>query len=56
LDLEDEENLDPETQAALDREVEEFRQRLESTNNQNGRKIQLPISAASFVSSLVGVH
>lgn len=48
---------DPEM-AEIDREVEEFRQRLESVNKQNrySPKLQLPISAASFVSSLVGVH
>jgi len=58
MEEEEEEDVDPEMQAAVDKEVEEFRQRLESmnTNTQNSRKLQLPISAASFVSSLVGVH
>jgi len=53
-----EEDIDPEMRAVLDREVEEFRQRLESINTQTrtAPKIPLPISAASFVSSLVGVH
>jgi len=51
-------DLDPEMRAALDKEVEEFRQRLESINSQTrtSPKIPLPIPAASFVSSLVGVH
>jgi len=51
-------DLDPEVKAALDKEVEEFRLRLESANSQTrtAPKIPLPISAASFVSSLVGVH
>lgn len=50
--------IDPEMEAALDREVEEFRQRLETINenNKDGPKIQLPASAASFASSVVGVH
>jgi len=51
-------DLDPEMRAALDKEVEDFRQRLESINSQTrtAPKIPLPVSAASFVSSLVGVH
>lgn len=51
-------DLDPEKRAALDKEVEEFRQRLETINSQRrtSPKIQLSPSAASFVSSLVGVH
>ena len=32
---EEEDDLDPEKKAALDKEVEEFRQRLESMNNKN---------------------
>jgi len=55
---EDSTDLDPELQAALDKEVEEFRQRLESINSQTrtNPKIPLPVPAAAFVSSLVGVH
>jgi len=51
-------DLDPEMRAALDKEVEEFRQRLETINSETrtSPKIQLSPSAASFVSSLVGVH
>lgn len=47
-------DLDPETKAALDKEVEEFRQRLETINSQTrtSPKIQLSPSTASFVSSL----
>jgi len=52
------EDIDPELQAQLDKEVEEFRQRLElmNTEKRDTPKIPLPMSAASFVSSLVGVH
>lgn len=41
LELEDDEELDPEQLAALDKEVEEFRQRLEAMNREVVR-IQVP--------------
>jgi hypothetical protein len=37
LEYEEEDDIDPEMRAALDREVEEFRQRLESMNSKNVR-------------------
>lgn len=43
LELEDDEELDPEQLAALDKEVEEFRQRLEAMNREVVR-IQIPIN------------
>jgi len=51
-------DINPEMQAALDQEVEEFRQRLENVNSLESSKpkIPLPVSASFFVSSLVGVH
>eukprot|EP01119_Soliformovum_irregulare_P025730 TRINITY_DN9609_c0_g1_i2.p1 TRINITY_DN9609_c0_g1~~TRINITY_DN9609_c0_g1_i2.p1 ORF type:complete len:353 (-),score=95.78 TRINITY_DN9609_c0_g1_i2:122-1180(-) len=54
----EDDDLDPEMKAALDKEVEEFRQRLETMHSEsrNLQKIPLPVSAASFVSSVVGVH
>eukprot|EP01114_Cavostelium_apophysatum_P007376 TRINITY_DN19464_c0_g1_i1.p1 TRINITY_DN19464_c0_g1~~TRINITY_DN19464_c0_g1_i1.p1 ORF type:complete len:410 (-),score=100.99 TRINITY_DN19464_c0_g1_i1:159-1388(-) len=54
----EEDDLDPKQRADLDKEVEEFRQRLESVNTENQnpkQKIPLPVSASSFVNSLVGV-
>jgi len=42
--------IDPELRAALDKEVEEFRQRLEATNIQNRSipKLRLPISSVKL--------
>jgi len=53
-----EEEIDPEMKDALDREIEEFRQRLESINQQHrdSPKIQLPLSVVSSLDQLVGVH
>lgn len=56
-DADDLEDVDPQMRAALDQEVEDFRRRLESMHAKpSGPKIQLPLSASSFVSSVVGVH
>jgi len=54
--VEDEDDLDPELQEALDKEVEEFRLKLESINSQQtGPRIPFPAPTLK-IHSLVGVH
>jgi hypothetical protein len=56
LELEDDEELDPEQLAALDKEVEEFRQRLEAMNREvRGPKLRVPIKGSAFSTSVVDV-
>jgi len=54
--FESDEEMDPKMKADLDKEVEEFRQRLESMNIQKERA-KVPVSVSTtFASSMVGVH
>eukprot|EP01118_Nematostelium_gracile_P020244 TRINITY_DN976_c0_g1_i5.p1 TRINITY_DN976_c0_g1~~TRINITY_DN976_c0_g1_i5.p1 ORF type:complete len:148 (-),score=37.84 TRINITY_DN976_c0_g1_i5:120-563(-) len=50
-----EDHLDENQRAELDREVEEFRQKLESINSQSRKEPKLQFTG-SFSSSMVGVH
>jgi len=55
FEYEDDEDLDPELIAAIDKEVEEFRKKLEDINKQSTTlpKIPLPVPVDNFHSSCV---